>query len=55
MIESIKIFLPIYATADSTQKRMALEKATENAMTVELGDASWEKDENLKSFLKGLA
>ena len=45
----------IYARADSKQKRIALERATENVMTVELGDASWEKDENLKSFLKGLA
>ena len=45
----------IYARADSTQKRLALEKATENIMTVEIGDASWEKDKELKSFLKGLA
>lgn len=45
----------IYARADSAQKRKALEKATENVMTIEIGNASWEKDEGLKAFLKGLA
>lgn len=45
----------IYARADTLQKRIALEKATEDVMTTEIKEASWETDSSLKAFLKGLA
>ncbi len=45
----------IYARADSLQKRIALEKATESVMGIEVKEASWEIDKGLKAFLKGLA
>lgn len=45
----------IYARADTLQKRIALEKATEDVMTTEIKEASWETDISLKAFLKGLA
>ncbi len=45
----------IYARADSSQKRAALENATQNIMDDDIKNPSWEKDKNLKSFLKSLA
>lgn len=45
----------IYAKADSRFKREALEKASENFFDMDIKEASWDNDKELKSFLKGLA
>jgi integrase/recombinase XerD len=45
----------IYARADSKLKRESLEKASRDIIDKEIGMSSWEKDKNLKSFLKSLA
>lgn len=45
----------IYARADSKYKREALEKAYLDVGVIEPEVKSWEKDEKLKAFLKGLA
>lgn len=45
----------IYAKADSKFKREAIEKASENLFSTQIKETSWEKDKELKSFLKGLA
>ncbi|MBS7230975.1 tyrosine-type recombinase/integrase [Flavobacterium psychroterrae] len=45
----------IYAKADSRFKREALEKASENFFNMDIKEASWNDDKELKSFLKGLA
>ena len=44
----------IYARADSKLKRESLEKASRDIFDREMG-ASWERDKNLRVFLKGLA
>ncbi len=45
----------IYAKADSRFKREALEKASENFFNMDIKEASWDDDKELKTFLKGLA
>ena len=45
----------IYAKADSRFKREALEKASENFFNMDIKEASWNDDKELKSFLRGLA
>jgi site-specific recombinase XerD len=45
----------IYARADSKLKRESLEKASRDIFDSEMGALSWERDKNLKVFLKGLA
>ena len=45
----------LYARADSKLKRESLEKASRDIIDKEIVELSWEKDKNLKSFLKGLA
>jgi len=45
----------IYARADSKLKRESLEKASRDIFESEMGALSWERDKNLKVFLKGLA
>lgn len=44
----------IYARADSKLKRESIEKASRDIIDKEIVELSWEKDKNLKSFLKGL-
>jgi len=44
----------IYARADSKQKREALETAYENIIPLSKEAGSWEKDSQLKAWLKGL-
>jgi len=45
----------IYARADSKLKRESLEKASREIIDKEIGRPSWEKDNELKHFLKSLA
>ncbi len=45
----------IYARADSKLKRESLEKASRDIFDKEISALSWERDKNLKVFLKGLA
>lgn len=45
----------IYARADSKLKRKSLEKASRDIIVNEIGKPSWEKDIELKNFLKNLA
>jgi integrase/recombinase XerD len=45
----------IYARADSKHKRESLERASRDIIDKEIGVPSWEKDKELKSFLKSLA
>ena len=42
----------IYARADSKQKREALEKAYVDVIPVNSQNSRWEKDSNLKTWLK---
>jgi site-specific recombinase XerD len=44
----------IYARADSKLKRESIEKASRDIIDKDIIELSWEKDKNLKSFLKGL-
>lgn len=45
----------IYARVDSKQKREAIEKASQGIIDTPIGIPIWEKDEQLKAFLKSLA
>lgn len=45
----------IYARADSKQKREALESAYVNMIPNEITKRSWEKDQELKIWLKNLS
>ena len=45
----------VYARADSKLKRESLEKASRDIIDKEIGKPSWEKDIELKNFLKNLA
>ena len=44
----------IYARVDSKLKRESLEKASRDIFDKEIGKPSWEKDNELKNFLKNL-
>lgn len=45
----------IYARADSKQKREALESAYVNMIPNDITECSWEKDQELKIWLKNLS
>jgi site-specific recombinase XerD len=45
----------IYARADSKQKREALEKAYANVIPVNSENARWEREPNLKTWLKNFS
>ena len=45
----------VYARVDSKLKRESLEKASRDIIDNEIGKPSWEKDNELKCFLKSLS
>ncbi|EEX46974.1 hypothetical protein BACFIN_05327, partial [Bacteroides finegoldii DSM 17565] len=45
----------IYARADSKQKREALESAYVNMIPNDITERSWEKDQELKIWLRNLS